>query len=317
MKRIWRSLFIVLIVTALAASMAACGKEAADTTDDGSDQGGGGGGGTEVALAAAVDALEDQQTVKMDFSVSFEGLGKEAEQGLAMLGGSLDMSGHVEMDMDSGLQSMVMEVPMLGEMEMIQDGETVYMKTPAGLGMGSKPWMSFDAGSEAASGLTGSMGGQSDPTAMLESLRGVSSGVEEVGTETIDGVETTHYAATIDLEKAMSMAPADQQAEMQASLGDLGIKEMPVDVWVDGDGLVRRMEIRMEMGKIAESAAGGDPTAAQMFKDATMVMTMDLYDYGVPVNIQVPPASQVQDVGDLGGLGGGDFGADIGGGLTG
>ena len=39
-------------------------------------------------------------------------------------------------------------------------------------------------------------------------------------------------------------------------------------------------------------------------------MSLDLYDFGTPVNVQAPPADQVTQLGSgLGGLGGGDSAA--------
>ena len=58
---------------------------------------------------------------------------------------------------------------------------------------------------------------------------------------------------------------------------------MPVDVYIGDDKLVRRMTMRL-------APSGG--AAASGFE---MNMTMDLYDYGTPVNVSAPPKSEVYD----------------------
>lgn len=69
--------------------------------------------------------------------------------------------------------------------------------------------------------------------------------IETVGTETFRGVETTHYRATIDPTDYEKLAPAGKQEELSSLADQLvsqsGIGAMPLDVWVDGSGLVRKL----------------------------------------------------------------------------
>ena len=80
----------------------------------------------------------------------------------------------------------------------------------------------------------------------LDYLRATGS-VEEVGTEEIGGVETTHYQGSIMLDSVVEQVPADQQEAVRKAIEKLkkqtGLTEIPVDVWVDGDGLLRRMSL--------------------------------------------------------------------------
>ena len=61
---------------------------------------------------------------------------------------------------------------------------------------------------------------------------------------------------------------------------------MPVDVWIDEEGLLRRMTFRME----SSTAASGD---------FAMEMTMEIPDYGIDVELPIPPADEVTDLTDL------------------
>jgi hypothetical protein len=60
---------------------------------------------------------------------------------------------------------------------------------------------------------------------------------------------------------------------------------IPVDVWVDGAGRVRRETMSFSYGKA--------------LRGAQMAMTMNFSDFGSPVTVTVPPADQVQDVTSL------------------
>jgi hypothetical protein len=131
--------------------------------------------------------------------------------------------------------------------------------------------------------------GAYDPSSVLESLRGVSGEPTVVGTDVVRGVPTTHYAATVDLADALAQLPEDQRAMVEAQLGKLGDGAIPIDVWVDDDGLPRRLA--MDMGQMLGSLGlGGDVSA---------VMTMELFDYGVPVDIEVPSPDEVEPMTDL------------------
>ena len=182
--------------------------------------------------------------------------------------------------------------------------KVMYMKYPAVLaqGMGTDtPWLSMDLG--AALGDLGlpqdSLGQfeQTDPTQYLQYLAAVSSDVTEVGHDKLRDVDTTHYHATIDLTKALDRVPADVAQRLGIDPDQLGKSfeqlrtqagsdELPMDVWIDANGRLRRM--RMEMG----AASGG------------VHIDMEMYDYGVDVSVQAPPANEVTDLFSmLGGLG--------------
>jgi hypothetical protein len=131
----------------------------------------------------------------------------------------------------------------------------------------------------------------------LNQLRDVSRGVEEVGVEEIDGVSTTHYRAEVDLDKAYDQVPDQFRALVEGSRDALRGVHLPIDVWLDDDGLLRRYETRFDVSSLGVSDAG----------DASMTMTMNLSDFGVDVDVQAPPESETLDMLDL--MGPGAFGA--------
>jgi hypothetical protein len=172
-------------------------------------------------------------------------------------------------------------------MQIVVDGSTVYLRVPVLDRLGAADtWLSLssdDLGS-AAEGL--GLGAASyDPSKILELLRGVTGEPEVVGTEDVRGVETTRYAATLDLAEALADVPADQRDRVEAQLDQLGAAEVSVDVWVDAGGLARRLQVDM----------GGAPGAGD---DSSAVLTIEFFDYGEPVDIEVPSPDEVTSLGD-------------------
>jgi hypothetical protein len=102
-------------------------------------------------------------------------------------------------------------------------------------------------------------------------------------------VSTTKYHAVIDLNKVADVVPAEQRAVMRDAANTLmqqyGITELPMDVWIDANGLPREL-----FYEISAKVQGQNVKSS---------MTMNLSDYGIAVNIQPPPASQVTDLASL------------------
>jgi hypothetical protein len=228
----------------------------------------------EIVATGAYDAVNERMSLEMDMGAMFEELAAASGETIP-----------------DGLEE---------PMQMVVDGTTIYMRAPmfAVLG-GPTGWLSMtpeDLGT--TSDALGVGAGAYDPSAILETLRGVSGEPEVVGTEVVRGVETTHYVANMDLAAALASAPEDQRELLEAQLEQLGQGTIPVDVWVDADGLPRRMA--MDMGGLL-SSMGSDG-------EASAVMTMEFFDYGEPVDIQVPSPDEVSSFSDL--LGGLDVFSD-------
>ena len=130
---------------------------------------------------------------------------------------------------------------------------------------------------------------------MVDWLRSVSGDVTTVGTEKLDGVDTTHYRATVDLSKYPDLVPADQREAVQKAVDQLTkaahISSFPVHVWVDEGGLVRQVRAVL--------------TEAIQGQTVNVVTTERFYDFGTPVDIQLPAESQVTDISTLAGSVGG------------
>ena len=186
-------------------------------------------------------------------------------------------------------------------LEVITDGDTAYAKLGAlaalaeRTGGATTPWVSAELPKGASAGIGSiTVGSRS----LIDALQGVAGEVTTKGTEDVRGVSTTHYAATIDLTKALDAVPADQRSQLEDRLKTAGVDlsklAIPVDVWVDDDGLVRRLTATLD----TTALAGVAPAIPGVRVDETL----EVFDYGQPVDITVPAADQVTDVGGLAGL---------------
>lgn len=257
-----RKLSLGLCALALALTGVACGDDT------------GGGGSAEQrlnALTAAAEKATDagSSAMRMEMKMSVDGQ-------------ELSMEGEGTFDYDEQLGEMTMTISGSGlpgpqAIDMIVDGEHLYVKSPEALGGGG--WQRMDM-TEVA-GTRGAGQFSQDPTQYLDFLRGAGEDVEEVGTEEIDGVTTTHYKADLSFDAILDYASESGEATeeeveaLRTQLEALGDESVPSEVWIDEDGLPRRMTLAMNVE--AEGQA------------ADMDITVDLYDYGVEVDVE-PPA---------------------------
>jgi hypothetical protein len=114
-----------------------------------------------------------------------------------------------------------------------------------------------------------------NPVGLLQFLKGAGDDVREVGSEDVRGTHTTHYEGTLDLQNVVDQAPAAQQPELQDTLDFIGEDtptKVPFGLWVDEAGVAHRLRIDQEGGTS---------------------MTIEYYDFGVPVVVTPPPADTI------------------------
>jgi hypothetical protein len=177
-------------------------------------------------------------------------------------------------------------------------GTNAYVKLPPQLAqtqpqLRGKSWLhqQLPSNDTASLGFGSSGSGASDPTSVLRLVSMVSNSVAKVGTASIRGTQTTHYRAIVDFGKAAAkhgLPPAQIQTLEKA----LGTNTFPVDLWIDGQGVARRMQFHFPLAKATTTSAAG--------QSGQITETLDLYDFGTPVSVQPPPASQVANLSALG-----------------
>lgn len=182
------------------------------------------------------------------------------------------------------------------KIELVQDGSLEYVRFPAlddQLPDG-KRWI------RGAEGI--SPGGydfddleqftNSDPREALGALRAVTSDIETVGAEELRGAETTHYRALVnpaELAKARDREGRGASPSVVDRLTAPGVGDIPIDVWIDSNGLVRKLTMALST------------TSPGTTESSEASMSFELWDYGEPVEIPVPPASEVADASTIGG----------------
>jgi hypothetical protein len=148
----------------------------------------------------------------------------------------------------------------LGRLAVIFDGGTTYVSL-AVLGdarpvavPAEKHWLR----------APGSASGAVDPSRVFTFLRKRGAEVREAGHETVDGVRTTRY---------------DGSVARKSDADELGGKRF--SIWIDGDGLARRLRV--------SGAADGSEEIA----------TIGFSDFGAPVHVEIPRPREVLTIAEL------------------
>jgi hypothetical protein len=185
-------------------------------------------------------------------------------------------------------------------MEMKFKGTAIYVGSPlfAGKLPNGAQWVKVDlarAGQALGINLDQLTGGQTNPAQFLEYLKASAGPVSAVGYETVRGVGTTRYRGTIDLQKAVDALPSSERGAVRSALSKIGISNLPVEVWVDAQKLVRRIAVAVKV-----------PAAGQ---ELQLRLTVELFGFGRTPRVSVPSGSEVFDatgsaLGGLGKLGG-------------
>jgi hypothetical protein len=171
-------------------------------------------------------------------------------------------------------------------LETIQDGDVTYVRrAPAPLAPPSKPWLRLDAAT-AHTGSDALVQSSADPTRSLALLRGASSNVRRVGTDRTRGAATTKYRMTLDLAKVIHRAPSASPDPTTSLLDLLGTSSVPAELWVDNQGRLRKFSYTVDLAKLHIADAVAIVGAA--------TTTLELYGFGEPVRIDIPPASSVE-----------------------
>jgi hypothetical protein len=237
----------------------------------------------ENPIAAAAQATQDAPGVRMSFSATTQGPVPMSMTGSGVMNGetdraSIQVKGSVPTE--SGQRAFTLD-------EVVSDFD-LYMHSPelmsGELGT-TKSWILIrseafgDLFKDSSSGVSAGM--SMNPTQELDSLQSASDNVSVVGQERIGKTVTTHYAAVINPDKLRdelkSRVSGDLEEMVDKSMDELSNEA--VDVWIDDQGLIRRVS-----------------TSATTLSLGTMNTVVDFTGYGIHPDIQVPPESEVFDV---------------------
>jgi hypothetical protein len=250
-------------------------------------------GGDALALdpvAQAADTTSKTTSSRFEFRASIDAgsVGSFAFHGNGVFDGK-DKSGWMNMHFTLP-PAYQLQVPTADpSMEMIFDGShglVMYMRSPLfDKVVPTGKWVKMDLAKMAKNGqdLNAILNAnQADPSQSLRMLM-ASSGAHVMGSERIRGVQTTHYAFSIDFKR---LAQNSKQFKMLTD--ETGSVSAPAEAWIDAKGRVRRLTVSMVSG-------------AKLGTPVTMTITEDLYDFGTPVNITPPSGDLVVDLSSLSG----------------
>jgi hypothetical protein len=257
--RILRAIAVCAIAV-LAFALAGCG-------------GGSGSSRSSDQIALAADKTSKAGSIEADFTVSGGGVNGHGT-GVFNTG-------------DKGSGQLTVTVNVSGrefKIDTVITGTVLYMRSPAFQQLtGGKQWVKLDLGKIAAQrgiDLGSLLNTSPTPTSALAYLGGSAGKVKKVGTEKVQGVDTTHYRVTVDLERAAKHAKGTARQSLRRLIQTSGVKKVPEEVWIDDKGYVRKV--------VYETAGSGGGQKASV--------TMVLHDFGAHVPIQPPPKSSVVDI---------------------
>ncbi|HEX6581584.1 MAG TPA: hypothetical protein VF195_12030 [Actinomycetota bacterium] len=249
-------------------------------------------GGTPVSPR---DAVLDAMTAVYEAGTYHQ----ELRMSMSAEGETFSITADADVDSATRQVAMTMDLGMMGgEVEMVMDDGVIYMRSPVFEGAPT-PWVSFDPSKmdPATAARFGGFGaGTTDPSAYAGLFAGIFD-VKASGETDIDGIATTRYTGTIDLQKVLEGfaeivgddADAETTEQLEAAVEQfeaLGIDgDIPFQIWIDDDGLPRRQRITMDFGDLVPGAG-----------DAQMEMTVDYSAFAEPVNVKRPKATEVTDI---------------------
>ena len=255
-----------------------------------------------IARAAEVSSQQAGARISLTMRLSSPALpGGESTVTASGYVDERDRSGEMSMNLSGIPGAAALPGGGTGTVQIIFQYPVIYMNMPflAGRLPEGKTWMKLDIAKAAqAAGIDPSQIpslNQTDPTQFLEYLRASSGGVTTVGRESVDGTLTTHYRATLQLSSILDRLPSGEQAAARPALEKLGDGgSIPVDVWVDSQGRVRRMQLSIGTS-LPAGTAGGVAGAAGVGGTTTI----DFTNYGPVPPIVPPPAGEVFDASAL------------------
>ncbi|MGR3871926.1 DUF1396 domain-containing protein [Streptomyces graminifolii] len=158
--------------------------------------------------------------------------------------------------------------------------------------LGGKSWVKLDmsalggVGSDLTANATGAAEADRNPAAETAFLAGAKD-VKKVGTETVDGVRTTHYAGKVTLADVKAAARSEDKATGERhrrsveQYEKMGVDAITMDMWVDGEKHAKRFRMRGEGDK------------------GPLDMTVTFLDLNQPVTVTAPPAKDTTDLAEL------------------
>ncbi len=275
-------------------------------------------------LLAAYQQTTNQHTAHVDLSGSV-GISASGSSALAFLSGfKMTLSGSFDVDFGNNSLSGSMNVggsgggllsgsgsPSTSTINLIVDSATEYFQVPGQQLDPGKTWLSTSvpstsnlqaslsscsglfsgAASASSSNPTGDISAFSDPTAVLNLLKSVSSSVTDLGQSQVGGVSATQYRAQLNQSSNTCSVQVKNVTDEMVASGT-------VSVWISSSGNIVQEAVNLTVGMTLSGA--GLTSQGLSGKSAsvglTVAVTQDYSNLGEPVSINPPPAAQVETI---------------------
>ncbi|MEW2812596.1 hypothetical protein AB0929_36830 [Streptomyces massasporeus] len=225
------------------------------------------------AVRSAYDRTAEEDTAKVKLRVQ-----------TSARGASETANGQGAVDLDDGDSVMTLTVQGQRIEQRVID-QVLYQKMPKGQAPGGKPWIRIDLGKVAGQQGTGGRS-MSDPAQSAAYAKAITDkDVTKKGSATVNGVKTTHYRVSVDV------ARLPHGDTLREQVGPT----LPMDVWLDDEGRMRRQQIDMTV-KAPEATQRSSSGASSAPEKVTVRTVMDFTDFGTEVEADAPPAGQVTDM---------------------
>lgn len=265
----------LLAAGAVLAALAGCGggssPQPAFTPAGGqssSSPGSGGQTGSETAAQAIQAAAEQSKkinsySIRMDESLT----GATAEH----------ITGNMQFRLRPSLLAQVdLSIPPASVNEILTT-KVAYLKIP-GLGSTGKPWVKLSlagkSGTGAALGQLLQSAEGSNPANQTAALT-ASKDLRKTGAEVVNGIPTTRYEGSYSVADQLKKMPPALRKITSQSIAALGVTKVQFTIWIDGQHQMRRV-ITVEKGS-----------------SSTITTKLDIISINQPVNVTLPPPSQV------------------------
>ncbi len=239
----------------------------------------GGPSGSKADAATIVRAASQRAAAVGSSSVSID-------MKMTVQGHTIDATGSGAFDYRRRIGDMSISMPGVGDMQEVITKKAFFMRLPDGLGAAlgaNRPWMEMRFSTlKAASGVDISKLMNANPTGDPTSMLRVLSQAQVVhvdGSENVRGVSTTRYSVTATMGQLLRAEGLTSAVDMSKQPAGLADQQIHFVVSVDKQGLPRRLTMSTDLAGMG-----------------TMDMTMDMFDFGAPVHVVVPPKSIVTDI---------------------
>ena len=188
-----------------------------------------------------------------------------------------------EMDLSALLPAGATSGAMPTSISFVSEGNTLYVRRP-GPAEGAR-WTKVDAAA-LTGGATGPVPSSTNPLDSFEQLRAVDAEIEEVGEEDVRGTSTTHFRTRLDMSRILDSLPPERRPALGSVEAERlsSMEDVDVDVWLDDRDRPRRQRMAFQL----PSPDGTTPAG-------TMTITIEAFDFGTPVDIDLPPAELVDE----------------------